>query len=496
VTRFAPSPEVAAIRADLDHPVIDSDGHAIEYLPVVREYVREAGGPAAVAGLDRFVHGPRALWGLTDRQMRAAGSVRTSWWGLPTANTLDRATAILPRLLAERLPEIGIDVAVLYPTFGLVVMGTDDDDLRRALARGLNTYYAEHFGPHADRLLHVGIIPMHTPEEAIDELDHAVGSLGLKAFMFGGLVSRPVPGVEPPTRAARWLDTIGLDSAHDYDPLWARCVELGVSPTFHSTGMGWGSRVSTTSYVANHLGNFAAAGEALARSLFLGGVPTRFPSLRFAFLEGGVGWATTLLSDMVGHWEKRNREAVGLYDPARLDRGLLRELFAEFGDERFLAAIDDLAADGARSGLSFLSMEDEPADRLDEFARSGVGGVADIVEVFARRYFYGCEADDPVTALAFARRLHPGGTALPAVFASDIGHWDVPDDRQVLPEAWELVEDGHLTRHDFRAFCFDHPVRLWASTNPGFFRGTAVEGAVEGAVGAAAGTSAGAAVPT
>ena len=38
---------------------------------------------------------------------------------------------------------------------------------------------------------------MHTPEEAIAELDHATGELGLKAFMFGGPIARPVPGVDP-----------------------------------------------------------------------------------------------------------------------------------------------------------------------------------------------------------------------------------------------------------------------------------------------------------
>jgi hypothetical protein len=179
---------------------------------------------------------------------------------------------------------------------------------------------------------------------------------------------------------------------------------------------------------------------------------------------------------MVGHWEKRNRDAVAHYDPARLDRDRLRQLFEEFGDERFRAALADL--DDPHGGLSFLSQVDEPEDRLDEFAVAGIGAVADIVDVFTRRYAYGCEADDPMTAIAFDRQLHPGGRALPAVFASDIGHWDVPDDREVLPEAWELVEDGHLSRDDFRAFCFDHPVGLWADTNPAFFDGTAVEAAV------------------
>jgi hypothetical protein len=54
----------------------------------------------------------------------------------------------------------------------------------------------------------------------------------------------------------------------------------------------------------------------------------------------------------------------------------------------------------------------------------------------------------------------------------------VPDVREVLPEAWELVADGHATEADFRALTFENPVSLWASGNPTFFAGTSVESAV------------------
>jgi hypothetical protein len=50
--------------------------------------------------------------------------------------------------------------------------------------------------------------------------------------------------------------------------------------------------------------------------------------------------------------------------------------------------------------------------------------------------------------------------------------------RDVLPEAWELVEDGHATEADFRALTFENAVSLWASGNPDFFAGTSVEAAV------------------
>ena len=51
------------------------------------------------------------------------------------------------------------------------------------------------------------------------------------------------------------------------------------------------------------------------KALFFGGVTRRFPELNFAFLEGGVGWACTLFADLIGHWEKRNRQALENTEP-------------------------------------------------------------------------------------------------------------------------------------------------------------------------------------
>ena len=127
---YLPSDAVTRIKAGLDHPVIDSDGHAIEYLPLVRDILQAQAGDDAVAAMDLVTSGGSAVRGLSPEQMRGAGLVRTSWWGLPTRNTLDRGTALLPELLAERLPELGIDHAVLYPTYGLVPAALDDAAIR------------------------------------------------------------------------------------------------------------------------------------------------------------------------------------------------------------------------------------------------------------------------------------------------------------------------------------------------------------------------------
>ena len=45
-------------------------------------------------------------------------------------------------------------------------------------------------------------------------------------------------------RFVAWYDTLGLDSEHDYDPVWATCAELGIAPTFHTGARRQGLRLS------------------------------------------------------------------------------------------------------------------------------------------------------------------------------------------------------------------------------------------------------------
>jgi predicted TIM-barrel fold metal-dependent hydrolase len=466
---FVQSRAVERIRRSIDHPVIDSDAHLIEYYPVVRDFLVEEAGETVAGKLDAVMDGSRAIRALPHDQHRHYGAYRYSWWGIPSENTLDRATAISPNLMRARLDELGIDYAVLYPTGGLGAMNSEDEELRRAGTRAYNRYYREIFGGHRDRMEPVAMIPMVTPQEALEALEHAVNELGFKAVVLSGITLRPVPGAEG-VPGAKWVDTLAHDSDYDYEPVWARCQALGVSPTFHHSGMGWGSRMSRKTYVYNHLGHFAAAGEAICRSLFLAGVPKRYPQLRFAFLEGGVAWALSLYASILGVWGKRSGRAIERLNPTRLDRTLLTRLLDEHGPEAIRERLDRLD-----EGLMLLADPEDPGPERDEFRESGVAGRDDIEEIFSERFFFGCEADDPMNALAFTKALNPTGTQLRAMFASDIGHWDVPDIREVLPEAWELVEDGVLDAAEFRAFTCDNVIALLTAANPDFFDGTVVD---------------------
>ena len=465
----------AEIRKHLRHPVVDADGHCVEFFPALGDYLRDEGVDPASPTMTRLLpgaFGPYADWYALSPEERARRRVaRPPWWGTPARNTRDLATAMFPSLFHERLDELGIDFSIVYPSVGLAFLHLDDEDERRGACRAVNRCNADAFAGLGDRLAPVAAIPMHTPEEACDALTHAVDELGFRAVLLAGYVQRPAAAVADaiPDAApwALWLDMYGIDSAYDYDPVWQRCRDLGVSPAFHSGSIGWGSRRSISNYMYNHLGHLAEGQHSLCKALFMGGVTRRFSDLAFAFLEGGVAWAVSLYSDLLGHWEKRNRAAMDHLDPAAIDRDVFADLFARYGG----AWVESAARGGAMSRAP-----EDPAT-LDEWAACEITRAEDLRDLFVPRFYFGCEADDPLTATAFDTRLNAFGAQLHAMFGSDVAHWDVPDMREVLHEAFEMVERELLTAADFEAFMFTNPVRFVTEQNPDFFAGTVVEDA-------------------
>jgi predicted TIM-barrel fold metal-dependent hydrolase len=463
----------AAVREQLGHPIVDADGHWLEFGPAMRERMRRVGGERAVQGFNA-AHKRAAVWAGSSLQERIQRrQPQEAFWNF-SSDTTDRATAMMPRLFYERLDELGIDFAVVYPTAGLPVPRVPEPELRQAACRAYNVIVAEEFGPYADRLTPAAIIPMVTPDEAIAELEYVTRELGLKVAMMGSLIRRLLPSVvDQPDggRIAEWYDVLGLDSLYDYDRVWEACKRLGISPTFH-TGARWqGFRLSPSNFVYNHIGNFATASEAVCKALFLGGVTRRFPELRFAFLEGGVGFANLLFGDLIGHWHKRGAEGLLRTKPGLLKAGVLLELAQRYSTGELRAKLLEVGgrietdADNVTGGLAV----------LDDYAAAKIARVDDFVPLFADSFYFGCEADDRANAIAFDRRLNPLGVRLNAMFSSDIGHFDVPDIKEVVPEAYELLEDGLLTTDDMRDFTFANAVRFWGATNPAFFTGTCVE---------------------
>jgi len=460
----------AEVRRRLGHPVVDADGHFMELIPVVERavaaYLEEDGGAEL---RDRYLATrPQPLdtavfpTARTDPSIVDTWSAMPSWWGNPVLNTVDRATAYLPQLMAERLEELGIDFMLMYPSWTLAFMGVTDDALRAPMCRAVNRYFAELFRTLRDRFEPAALIPMVTPEEAVDEINFAVQELGYKSVLLHGYAERPVG-----TSGEHRLDFFGMDSPYDYDKVWAACVANKVAPAFHSSLQMSHPGRSITNYAHNHVQGIGSAHQALCKALFFGGVYRRFPELRVGFLEGGIAWAASLLAELVGHWDKRGGHAISDLDPDRLDVDGLLALVDKYGSPDMLADRDDIRQHLAR-----------PAGRpevLDEFAAAGISSIDDLLEPFENRLFFGCEADDPLIGIGYGLNFEGRRASMQPIIGTDVSHWDAPVMNEVMVEAYELVEHGLLDIEQFKGFVFANPVRMHGGANPAFFDGTAVE---------------------
>jgi hypothetical protein len=209
-----------AVRESLGYPVIDIDGHLVEHMPEVVPFVREF---LSRPLFDRWMRGDFthlfAVTGATNAERARTRVPQAGWWGAPTANTLDRATAMLPGLLYDRMDEFGFDLTVLYPTAGFGIAALPTTICAAGCARDGTRTWRRRSVPFRDRIRVAGVIPMHTPDEAIAELDHC-HALGIDVAGLPHGVVRPIAAPLDGTvaflwpGATHWLDTYGLDSAY------------------------------------------------------------------------------------------------------------------------------------------------------------------------------------------------------------------------------------------------------------------------------------------
>ena len=139
----ATSTDAALVRAQVDHPIIDADGHFVELgpAPAGRDHHATSRKRPGAALRDRFLATPHASFDTSSawptgptRRCGEQWKAMPSWWGWQTHNRRDRATSHLPALLYERLDELGIDFTILYPSMALGYFEVTDEELRRCCA--------------------------------------------------------------------------------------------------------------------------------------------------------------------------------------------------------------------------------------------------------------------------------------------------------------------------------------------------------------------------
>ena len=106
------------------------------------------------------------------------------------------------------------------------------------------------------------------------------------------------------------------------------------------------------------------------------------------------------------HCGKHNAEDyIGNYDPRNIDKEMLADLFQKYGGTMAKVRPDPKDRAFARSpGGWHWDDDDMIAHELDALgARSG----EDLRPLFENNFYFGCEADDPLVALGFDRRMNP-----------------------------------------------------------------------------------------
>ncbi|NCQ99955.1 MAG: amidohydrolase [Microcystis aeruginosa L211-101] len=205
-----------------------------------------------------------------------------------------------PESHVQAMVQMGVDVAFIYPNYGLWLFAIDSlpAEVMGAFVRAYNTWLYEEFCSYDPaRLKGVGAVNQHDPEDMVKEL-HRSANLGWKAVF---LRPNPVKG------------RILSDPA--YEPFWAACEDLDMAVGIHE---GHWSRLPTTGADRFHT-RFAlhACSHPMEQMMALlalieGGVLERHPKLRIGFLESGCGWLPYWLWRLdeeyqVTPWEVKDR---------------------------------------------------------------------------------------------------------------------------------------------------------------------------------------------
>ena len=232
----------------------------------------------------------------------------------------------------------GIDVQVLYGGLVLGVSGYDDAGFALDVARAYNDWlFTKVCGHSPTRLKGVAVVPIQDVGRAVDEASRAAGL---------GAVAVTVPPV---------VGSLNLD-APALQPFFEACASLDLAVAVHSApGMNLPlpGAERFDNYAMVHALSFPVDQMVALTALSLGGVLDRFPTLRVAFLESGVGWVPYFVHRLHEHHEKLpHLLGDGVSDPrAIVERGqcwfsfeaeepLLHEYVAHLGDTSLVYASD------------------------------------------------------------------------------------------------------------------------------------------------------------
>jgi predicted TIM-barrel fold metal-dependent hydrolase len=207
----------------------------------------------------------------------------------------------------------GILGSMCFPSFpgfcGRLFASSDDKDFALAVLKAYNDWHIDEWcGSHPGRFIPLALPALWSAEETAAEV-RRVADKGCHAITFS----------ENPA-------VLGYPSLHDryWDPLWAACVETGTVPCMH---IGSSSQLVVTSQDAPVDVMITLQPMNLvqcATDLIWSGIFLRFPDLKVALSEGGIGWIPYFL-ERIDRTYDRHRAWTGQDLKGKLPSELFRE---------------------------------------------------------------------------------------------------------------------------------------------------------------------------
>lgn len=258
--------------AEWEFPVIDCDGHLIDSIPEMAEFMEpdmrsavlnpSRNREGAFPSLDGF-HGPRirAAAEGNGREYVTASEHRTGS-GEDYVAFIERA---------------GLEQAVMFTSEGLAVGFIQSAVYAVRICRAYNDYVHDRYQRLDGRMHPMALIPFQDPVAAAAELRRAVKDLGLPGAM--------VPSTGLP-----------LHLGHEYYwPIYEEAANLDCVLGVHG-GSAMGVGMDTFSSFAAIAGLHHSLPLLIGLTSLIGhGVLERYPNLRVGFFEGGCAWLVCLL---------------------------------------------------------------------------------------------------------------------------------------------------------------------------------------------------------
>jgi predicted TIM-barrel fold metal-dependent hydrolase len=231
------------------------------------------------------------------------------WPPFPNSSGQRRKTVLTAQEMRKDLDDLGIDIGILFPDFFLFHAALQQADYAVALAKAYNRWLVEQW-LHSDNGLKGAVLaPHHDPIAAATEIRHYAKHKNIKA------VYLPTAMVDP------------LWGNRRYDPVFEAAQETDLPVFFHSVTcihpvFPFNMQGFSTLFSA-HVMAHPVSCIANLLSMLETGVPVRFPKLRIAFTEAGIGWVPWIMMRIDKEYNERRRDLPFYKDrPSNLVRNM------------------------------------------------------------------------------------------------------------------------------------------------------------------------------